>query len=48
MVVHVAGGRLSVGLSAKASKTFFVDIHSQRVHAVYKHVDPQVIFQVLH
>jgi len=47
MVVHVASGRLSVGLSAKTSKAFFVDINSQRVHAVYKHVDPQVILQVL-
>jgi len=47
VVVDVASCRLLVGLSAKTSQALFVDVHSQWIHAVYEHIDPQIILQVV-
>lgn len=47
-VLHIPRGRLLVGLRREASQSFLVDVDSQRVDTVDKHVDPQVVLQVVH
>ena len=46
-VVHVACGGLLIGLGAEAREALFVDVDSQRAHAVEEHVNTQVVLQAI-